>query len=127
MIGCNLPEGEGYATRALELDPNADLTIAAVVAFQMLKRGEAEQARQLSSKYMASSPRDEPALELTYILSAAMLDDMSESRRAWRALAERYGLSATTPPRKVLSRFIFSPTLLDEVMAVVNRSRIFDK
>ena len=127
MIGCNLPEGEGYATRALELDPNADLTIAAAVAFQMLKRGEAEQARQLSSKYMASSPRDEPALELTYILSAAMLDDKKESRRAWTALAERYGLSATTPPRKVLSRFISSPTLIDEVMAVVNRSRIFDK
>ncbi len=127
MIACNLPEGEGYAVRALELDPNADLTIAAAVAFQMLKRGEAEAARRLSSEYMVSSPRSEPALELTYILSSAMLNDKREARRAWKALAERFGLSENSPPRDVLSRWIASPTLLDEIMLVVDRSGIFEE
>jgi len=127
MIGCNLPEGEQFAARALELDPNADLTIAAAVAFQMIKRGDSRSARKLSSEYMASSPRDEPALELTYILSSAILKDKREARQAWKVLAERYGLSERTPPREVLSRWIASPTLIDEIMAVMDRSEMFDK
>ncbi|WP_323800111.1 hypothetical protein [Parasphingorhabdus sp.] len=127
MIACNMPEGESYAARALELDPNADLSIAAAVAFQMLKRGDAKSARQLSSTYMASSPRDEPALELTYILSSAMLNDKKDARRVWKVLAERYGLSETTPPREVLGRWIASPALLDEIMKVVVRSGMFNR
>lgn len=127
MIGCNLPEGESYAVRALESDPNADLTIAAAVAFQMVKRGDAVSARQLSSKYLASSPRDEPALDLTYILSSAMLNDKREARRAWKDLAARYGLSEQTKPREVLSRWIASPTLIDEIIKVMDRSAMFDK
>ncbi len=126
MIGCNMPEGENYATRALELDPNADLTIAAAVAFQMLKRGEAEQARQLSSLYMASSPRVEPALELTYIISSAMLGEKREARQVWKSLAERYGFSEASSPREVLSQWIGSPTLREEIIRVMGRSGIFD-
>tara|TARA_R110000850_G_scaffold40924_10_gene105285 strand:+ start:1574 stop:3268 length:1695 start_codon:yes stop_codon:yes gene_type:complete len=125
MIACNLPEGESYAARALEFDPNADLTIAAAVAFQMLKRGDAVAARALSARYMASSLRNEPGLELTYILSSAMLKDQVEARRAWKVLAERYGLSGSTPPREVLSRWISSPALLDDVMRMVDRSGLF--
>jgi hypothetical protein len=126
MIACNLPQGESYAVRALEFDTNADLTIAGAVAFQMLKRGEAAEARELSARYMASSFRNEPALELVYILSSAMLKDRMEARRAWRVLAKRYGLSESTPPREVLGRWISSPTLLDEVMKVVDRSGLFN-
>lgn len=127
MIACNDPEGERYAAQALELDPNADLTIAAAVAFQMLKRGEAHAARELSSEYMASSPREEPALELTYILSSAMLNDKQEARRAWKSLATRYGLSERSSPREVLSRWIDSPSLIDEIMMVLDRSKLFEK
>jgi hypothetical protein len=125
MIGCNLPEGELYAARALELDPNADLTIAAAVAFQKLKRGEAEAARQMSTEYMASSPRDEPGLELTYILSSALLGDKKEARKAWKILAERYGMTEKSPPREVLGRWISNPALLDDIMTVVDRSALF--
>ncbi|MEH6789281.1 tetratricopeptide repeat protein [Parasphingorhabdus sp.] len=125
MIGCNLPEGEEFAVRALELDPNADLTIAAAVAFQMLKRGEAAAARQLSTEYMVLSPRSEPALELTYIMSSAMLNDEAEARKAWKALAESYGLAESSAPREVLSRWIASPLLLDDTVAILNRSGIF--
>lgn len=125
MIACNLPEGEGYAVRALEFDPNADLSIAGVVAFQMLKRGDAVSARELSARYMASSLRNEPALELTYILSSAMLKDRTEARRAWKNLAERYGLTEATPPREVLGRWISSPALLDDVMRVADRTSLF--
>lgn len=127
MIGCNMPEGESYASRALELDPNADLTVAAAVAFQMIKRGEAAAARQLSSQYMASSTRYEPALELTYIMSSAIMQDRKEARRVWKALAERYGFSETTPPREVLSRWISNPVLLDEIMKVMGRTGMFDR
>jgi len=127
MIGCNYPEGEKYAAQALKLDPNADLTIAAAVAFQMLKRGEAQAARELSSEYMASSPRKEPALELTYILSSAMLNDKKEARRAWKAMATRFGLSERSPPREVLNQWIDSPILLDEIMMVVHLSGMFER
>ena len=125
MIACDLPEGERYAVRALEFDPNVDLTIAGAVAFQMLKRGDAVSARDLSARYMASSLRDEPALELTYILSCAMLKDLTEARRAWKILAERYGLSESAPPREVLSRWISSPVLLNEVMRLADQSGLF--
>tara|TARA_R110001606_G_scaffold301067_1_gene448730 strand:- start:476 stop:2167 length:1692 start_codon:yes stop_codon:yes gene_type:complete len=127
MIGCNYPEGEQYAAQALALDPNADLTIAAAVAFQMLKRGEAQAAKELSAEYMASSTRAEPALELTYILSSAMLNDKKEARRAWKALATRYGLSEQSPPREVLSRWIDSPSLINDIMTVLDRSKLFAK
>lgn len=126
MIACNLPEGEIYAVRALDSDPNADLTIAGAVAFQMLKRGDAVSARQLSSRYLDSSLENEPALELTYILSSAMLKDRTEARRAWKVLAESYGLSESTPPRKVLSRWISSPALLNDIMKVVDRTGLFN-
>ena len=125
MIACDLPEGESYAVRALEFDPNADLTIAGAVAFQMLKRGDAVSARDLSARYMASSLRDEPALELTYILSSAMLKNLTEARRAWKILAERYGLSESAPPREVLSRWISSPVLLNEVMHLADQTGLF--
>lgn len=127
MIGCNYPEGEKYAAQALELDPNADLAIAAAVALQMLKRGDAQAARKLTSEYMASSPRKEPALELTYMLSSAMLDDKEEARRVWKAMATDQGLSESSPPREVLSRWIGSQTLINEIMIVVDRSGMFDK
>ncbi len=125
MISCDMPEGEGYAARALESDSNADPTIAAAVALQMIKRGDAVSARDLSVKYMASSLEKEPALELTYILSSAMLKDKAEARRAWKALAEQYGLSETTPPREVLKRLMSNPALMDDVMRVADRSGLF--
>jgi tetratricopeptide (TPR) repeat protein len=127
MMGCNYPEGERYAARALELDPNADLTIAAAVALQMLKRGEAQAAWTLSSDYMAKDQTNAPALELTYILSSAMLNDKKEARRAWKVMATRYGLSERSPPREVLSQWIPNPILLDQAMVMMTRSRMFEK
>jgi hypothetical protein len=116
-----------YAARALELDPNADLTIAAAVAFQMLKRGEAQAAWTLSSDYMAKDQTNAPALELTYILSSAMLNDKKEARRAWKVMATRFGLSERSPPREVLNQWIPNPILLDQAMMIMTRSRIFEK
>ncbi len=127
MIGCKNTVGERYAARALELDPNADLTIAAIVAFQMLKRGEAEAARELSLEYMASSPRDEPALQLTYVLSSAMLNDKEEARRAWRSLVQHFGMPENSAPRDVLSQWIISPNLIGEIMTVLDRTGMFGR
>ena len=125
LIGCKDPAGERYAARALELDPNADLVIAAITAFQMLKRGEAEAARKLSLEYIASSPRDEPALQLTYILSSAMLNDKKEARRAWRSLVEQFGMPENSAPRDVLNQWIVSPNLIDQIMMVLERTDMF--
>ena len=127
MIGCDYPEGEKYAAQALELDPNADLAIAAAVALQMLKRGDAIAARELTTEYLASSPRKEPALELTYMLSSAMLNDKDEARRVWKTMATDYGLSENSPPREVLDQWIDSPTLINEIMTIMNRSGMFEK
>ncbi len=125
MIGCDNPEGEDYAARALKLDPNADLSIAAAVALQMLKRGEASAARKLTSEYMASSPRKEPALELAYMLSSAMLGEKTEARRVWKTMAADYGLTENSPPREMLQKWIDSPTLINEILVIINRSGMF--
>ncbi|NRD90085.1 hypothetical protein C8024_12370 [Sphingopyxis sp. BSNA05] len=127
MIGCDYPEGEQYAARALELDPNADLSIAAAVALQMLKRGDARAARELTSEYMASSPRKDPALELTYMLASAMLGEKDEARRIWKTMATGYGLTENSSPREVLDQWIDNPTLVTEILTVFDRSGIFKK
>lgn len=115
MLACKMPEGEAYATRALELDANADPAIAATVAMQKLRRGEAQAAQALSSRYMDSVPGAAVGLEISYILSSAMLGEKEEARKAWRLLAERSGLPETAEPRAVLSKWIGNPVLLREL------------
>lgn len=115
MLACNLPEGEAYSVRALELDPYADLVVAATLAMQKLQRGDAMGARQLSSKYLDSAPGAAPGLEISYILSTAALGDKAEAQRAWRSLIARSGLPKTATPRDVLSRWIANPVLIREL------------
>ncbi|MBL0925317.1 MAG: hypothetical protein IBJ12_12750, partial [Sphingomonadaceae bacterium] len=111
MLGCRMSEGEGYAVRALEMDPNVDLAIAATVAAQKIQRGDALGAQQLSLKYLALAQKHEPGLELTYVLSTALLGDKVRARKAWAKLAGRYGLSAKATPREVMSKWIANPDL----------------
>ena len=89
MLACKLPEGEAYVTRALEMDANADLDIAATVAMQKLRRGDAKAAQELSAKYMDFVPGAAVGLEISYILASASLNEKDEARRAWRMLAKR--------------------------------------
>ncbi|MEO9912117.1 hypothetical protein [Parasphingorhabdus sp.] len=127
LIACNHPDGEAYAVRALQMDANADMSIAAAVALQMLKRGDAEDAKNMSLEYMASSPRYEPSLELTYMLSMAMLNDKKEARRSWKILATRYGLPEATAPREVLGRWILSPLVIEEAMKIIERTKMLEE
>jgi len=115
MLACKMPQGEAYATRALELDANADLAIAATVAMQKLRRGEAKAAQELSSRYMDSVPGAAVGLEISYILSSAMLGEKEEARKAWRLLAQRSGFPETAEPRAVLSKWIGNPVILREL------------
>tara|TARA_R110001599_G_scaffold78552_2_gene213488 strand:- start:2175 stop:2573 length:399 start_codon:yes stop_codon:yes gene_type:complete len=115
MLACNMPEGEAYSVRALELDPYADLAVAATLAMQELQRGDAMGARQLSSEYLDSAPGAAPGLEISYILSTAALGDKAEAQRAWRSLIARSGLPKTATPRDVLSRWIANPALIREL------------
>ena len=115
MLACNMPEGEAYSGRALELDPYADLAVAATLAMQELQRGDAMGARQLSSEYLDSAPGAAPGLEISYILSTAALGDKAEAQRAWRSLIARSGLPKTATPRDVLSRWIANPALIREL------------
>jgi hypothetical protein len=87
MLACDMPEGEAYSIRAMQMDTNADLSIAATVAMQKLRRGDAEGAQEMSSKYMDSMPGAALGLEISYILSSAMLGEKDDARKAWRLLA----------------------------------------
>lgn len=125
MIGCKIPEGEDFAKRALDLDPQADLAIAATLAFQMLKRGDAVGAKALSKKYRTSAPRIEPGLELTYILAAAKLGERREAKQAWKNLTARFGMPEETPPREVLSKWIANPLLVHEIGLVFDEIQLY--
>lgn len=125
MLTCGMPEGEAYATKALQMDSNADLAVAAVVAMQKLRRGEAEAAQELSSKYMDSVPGSAVGLEISYILSSAMLGEKEEARKAWRLLAERSGFPETAEPRVVLNKWIGNPRLRRELEADFKKAELY--
>ncbi|MEH6660065.1 MAG: hypothetical protein V7679_00330 [Parasphingorhabdus sp.] len=112
MLACDMPEGEAYAVKALEMDPNAELAIAATVAMRKLRLGDAKAAQQLSSRYLDSMPGAAFGLEISYILSSAMLGEKEEARRVWRQLAERSGFPETADPADVLGKWITDPGLL---------------
>ncbi len=115
MLGCNIPGGEVYAARALEMDSSTDLVVAAVVAFHKLRKGDALGSQQMSKEYMAGALHPEPGLEITYILSSAILGDKSEARAMWKKHAARYGFSEDTPVKKVIGSWIANPRLIDQI------------
>lgn len=121
MFGCKMPEGKDYAERALEMDPNADIAIAATLAFHQLQQGDAKSARALSVRYMALAPKYEPALELAYALSSAMLGDRREARKSWRRLTRRYGLPPNAAPRDVMRKWVANPYLIRETELIFDR------
>ena len=125
MLACQMPEGEAYATRALQMDANVDLAVAATVAIQKLRRGEAKAAQELSAKYMDYAPGGAVGLEISYILASAMLDNKEEARKAWRALAKRSGFAETAPPGEVLGRWIANPVLLRELETDFERADLY--
>ncbi|ASK87085.1 hypothetical protein SPHFLASMR4Y_00293 [Sphingorhabdus sp. SMR4y] len=117
MSACNMPEGDAYAMKALEMDPDAELVIAAAVAMSKLRRGDAKAAQELSSKYHDSLPGAALGLEISYILSSAKLGEKDDARAVWRQLAERSGYPETANPRDVLGKWISDPDLLRKVEA----------
>lgn len=125
MLGCKMPEGEEYATRALAMDPDVDTAVAATVAFQMLRRGDAKSAQSLSLKYIASAPGEKTGLELSYILSTAMLNEKREARRAWKRLAKRSGLPETARPREVLEKWMVGPDLIPEIAVMFEQAQLY--
>lgn len=125
MLGCNMPGGEEYAERALEMDSNTDLVVAAVVALYKLQNGDALGSQQLSQQYMAGALRPEPGLEITYILSTATLGNKSEARAMWKKHAARYGFSEDTPVSQVLSSWIANPNLIDEIALAFDKVELY--
>jgi hypothetical protein len=125
MLACDMPAGEEYSTKAMEMDPNADLVVAATLALQKLRRGDAKSAQLLSSKYMDTVPGAAPGLEITYILSSAMLGEKEEARRAWRDLAKRSGLPETAEPRDVLGRWIANPDLVRKLESDFQKVQLY--
>lgn len=117
MLACDMPEGEAYAIKALQMDSNAELTIAATVAMQKLRRGDAKAAQELSSKYLDSIPGAAFGLEISYILSSAMLGEKEDARQVWRQLADRSGLPETAEPGDVLGKWITDPDILRKLEA----------
>ncbi len=125
MLACNMPEGEEYSARALEIDPDVDLAVVATLAMQKLRRGDAKTAQDLASKYMVSVAGGAPGLEITYILASAKLGQKDEARKAWRSLAERSGLQETAAPREVLRKWIANPNLVRELESAFKEARLY--
>jgi len=125
MLICKMPEGEAYATRALQMDSNADPDIAAAVAMQKLRRGDAKAAQELAAKYMDFVPGTAVGLEISYILASASLGEKEEARKAWRLLAKRSGFPEAAAPRKVLGRWIGNPVLLRELEADFEKANLY--
>ena len=125
MLACDMPEGEVYAKRALEMDANVDLAVTAAVAMQMLRRGDAKAAQELSSKYLDSVPGAAVGLEISYILSSAMLGEKENARKAWRLLAERSGFPETADPADVLGRWIANPDLVRSLESDFRKAQLY--
>jgi len=125
MLACDMPEGEAYSIKALQMDPNVDLTVAATLAMQKLHRGEAKAAQELSARYMENPPGAALGLEISFILSSAMLGQKEDARQAWRLLAERSGFSETAEPSKVLGRWIANPDLVRELAADFKKAELY--
>ncbi|MEH6828126.1 hypothetical protein, partial [Parasphingorhabdus sp.] len=125
MLACDMPEGEAYSIRAMQMDANADLVVAATVAIQKLRRGDAKGAQEMSLKYMDSIPGAALGLEISYILSSAMLGEKEEARKAWRLLAERSGFPETAEPTDVLGRWIADPNLVRQLAADFKKAQLY--
>jgi len=125
MLACDMPEGEVYSTKALQIDPDADLAVAATLAMQKLHRGEAKAAQELSARYMENPPGAALGLEISFILSSAMLGQKEDARQAWRLLAERSGFPETAEPSKVLGRWIANPDLVRELAADFKKAQLY--
>ena len=125
MLACDMPEGEVYATKALQMDPDADLAVAASLAMQKLHRGEARAAQELSARYMENPPGAALGLEISFILSSAMLGQKEDAREAWRLLAKRSGFPETAEPSKVLGRWIANPDLVRELAADFKEAELY--
>lgn len=119
MLGCALPKGEEFTARALAIDSNVDLSIVSALAIQMIQRGDAKVARQLSLQYLATATNPEPGLELTYMISTAMMNEKQEARAAWKRLVKSLGLPEGTPTSAVLSEWISDPKLKNEIELVL--------
>jgi len=125
MLACDMPEGEAYSIRAMQMDANADLAVAATVAMQKLRRGDAKGAQEMSSKYRDSMPGAALGLEISYILSSAMLGEKEDARKAWRLLADRSGFPETAEPADVLGRWIFDPDLVRQLAADFKKAQLY--
>ena len=122
MFTCKMAEGDKYSSQALELDPNVDMSIAAIVALQKLKRGDALGAQQLSKKYMELALRPQPGLELFYMLSTAKLGDKSEARVYWMRLITHFDLKVDASVRTLLSKWVSNPMLIDEIVVIFDEA-----
>lgn len=125
MLACDMPAGEDYANRALAMDANADLTVVATVAMAKLRRGEAKAAQELSLQYLESVPGAAPGLEISFILSSAMLGEKERARKAWRLLAKRSGFPETAEPRDVLGRWIANPAIIRNLEADFRKAGLY--
>ena len=125
MLACGIPKGEVYATRAVEMDDNVDAAVSATVAIEMVRRGEAKAAQELSTRYMNYPPGGAVGLEISYILSSAMLNEKNEARKVWRLLAKRSGFPETAPPGKVLERWIHHPVIVRKLEADFEKADLY--
>ena len=123
MLGCDMPEGEAYAEKALLFEPNSDPAVIAAMVLYKLRRGEVRAAQQLAARYRDFPMNAVPGLATGYILATATLGNKDEARNIWLDLVKRSGLQDNAAPRAVLGKWIANPVLvraLDRNFAQIN-------
>ncbi len=109
LIVCNNSYGGVLATRALSIDPNADLLTASSLGFLRFEQGDIQGAYDISTQYLTAAPRSEPSLQTIAVIASAALGKQEEANRRWAQLAKRYDMPANSKVAAVLQRFITNP------------------
>jgi Flp pilus assembly protein TadD len=112
LIVCNDTYGGVLATRALAVDPNADLLTASSLAFLKFEEGDAQTAYDISTQYLTAAPRNEPSLQMIAVLSSAALGRHNEANQRWAKVVKRFDMPPNSKAGPVLRRFVTNPEMI---------------
>jgi tetratricopeptide (TPR) repeat protein len=121
LAGCNDPRAEKLAERAIDLDPDVDLGVYAVLALLRYQQGDFEAAHRLSKRKLADSSRIDPGLLITCTLSALAIGKKQEAMRTWKNLNNHLGLAKNSSPAATLKNYIVNPKLRAAVLNEFSR------
>jgi predicted negative regulator of RcsB-dependent stress response len=117
------PEGEALLRRSLALDSSYPGVPAVTLAFILSQRGEQDEAQKILD-HMPSPSNMEPQYMMVRSIVLARQGHVAEGRAQWqRLLAIRASLPMRRP-KKVLSRFVITPVVIQRASAALRDSGV---